>query len=42
MNSYLAANNSSFTVANLRDSWLFRALVTLNLNLFASNLLRPE
>ena len=42
MNSYLAAKNSSFCVAYLRNSWLFRAIGALNLNLFARNLLRPE
>ena len=42
MNLYLAAKISSFCVANLRNSWLFRAIGALNLNLFAYNLLRPE
>ena len=42
MNSTLAAKKSSFCVANLRNSWLFRAIGALNLNLFAYNLLRPE
>jgi|GEM_PF-3121144 hypothetical protein len=42
MNSTLGAKKSSFCVANLRNSWLFRAIGALNLNLFAYNLLRPE
>ncbi|MCJ7556432.1 MAG: hypothetical protein MUP90_05890, partial [Gammaproteobacteria bacterium] len=42
VNSTLAAKSSSFCVANLRNSWLFRALGALNLNRFAHNPLRPE
>ena len=42
MNSYLASKRSSFCVANLRNSRLFRASGVLNLNPFAHNLLRPE
>jgi len=42
MNGYLAAKKSSFYVANLRNNWLFRAIGGMNLNLFASNLLRPD
>ena len=42
MNLYLAAKISSFCVANLRNSWLFRAIGALSLNPFAYNLLRPE
>jgi hypothetical protein len=42
MNSHLAAKTPSFCVANLRNSWLLRAIGALNLNLFAGNPLRPE
>ena len=42
MNVYLAPKKSSFYVANLRNSWLLRAIGALNLNLFAHNLLLPE
>jgi hypothetical protein len=42
MNSYLAPKMSSFCVANLRNSWLLRAIRALNLNILNHNLLRSE
>ena len=33
VNSYLAFKRSSFGVANLRNSWLLRAIPALNLNI---------
>ena len=42
MNLHLGAKKSSFCVANLRNSWLLRAIGALNLALLAPNLLSPE
>ena len=42
MNSYLVSKMSIFRVANLRNSWLLRAIRALNLNIFDHNLLRSE
>ena len=42
MNESLESKMSNFFVANLRNSWLLRAIRALNLNILALNLFRPE
>jgi hypothetical protein len=42
MNENLESKISNFFVANLRNSWLLRAIRVLNLNILNLNLFRPD
>jgi hypothetical protein len=42
MNENLEPKMSNFFVANLRNSWLLRAICALNLNILNLNLFRPD
>ena len=42
MNEHLEPKISNFFVANLRNSWLLRAIGALNLNILNLNLFRPD
>ncbi len=42
MNEYLEFKMPNFFVANLRNSWLFRAICASNLNILNLNLFRPD
>jgi hypothetical protein len=41
MNENIESKISNFFVANLRNSWLLRAIRALNLNILNLNLFRP-